>query len=425
MSNNWYQKLVQQKPWARVSFQRDNKSWVVREIDTTLEVLDLYSILTSIDLKTIEKKFNPHAGYYPHQQNKNSNICWVPLLPGYTIYTIFQKKYFRFKIAKDRSNQIYFEWYNFDNDLTFQNLKKDGSNYTAYRSLMQKSNSEKKSFPWIMGFLNHDNVFFLQNAVTQYYPNIFDSYNQTIKAFQKEARLENNMKRVARDLDDKINENELPITNGILLERHGKYLTPQETQALIVKYNELIKTNYNLNRQIRQLQQKITDLSNDDEKFDSEANSDQLLEIIEENINKAKLGSAILVDSKQYLLLVFSQPCINCRNKQISKCTHIVDTIGFSVKCQIICHLCGRIVENDNEPKNIRFSKVVSVAALVGGVTYHSLQSILSCIGITSQSCRKSYFLYQTPLFSYLVTNDKESMLFWLEKALDFMKQKN
>ncbi|CAG8690786.1 6178_t:CDS:2, partial [Racocetra persica] len=41
------------------------------------------------------------------------------------------------------------------------------------------------------------------------------------------------------------------------------------------------------------------------------------------------------------------------------------------------------------------------------------------------QSCRKNYYLYQTPLFSYLVTNAKKSTTFWLEKALEFMKQKN
>ncbi|CAG8812835.1 36442_t:CDS:2, partial [Gigaspora margarita] len=283
MSNNWYQKLVQQKPWARVSFQRDNKSWVVRKIDTTLEVLDLYSILTPIDLKTIKK-----------------NLI----------------------LMQDIIHISRIKIYNFDNDSTFQNLQEDGSDYTAYKSLMHKSNSERKSFLCIMGFLNHNNVFFLQYTVTQYYPNLFNLYNQTIKAFQKEARLENTMKC---------------------------------------------------------LQQKITDLSNNDEKFDSEANSDKLIEVIEENINKAKLGSTILVDSKQYLQLVFSQPCINS----------------------------------------------VLAAVLVGGIIYHSLQSILLCIGITSQSCRKNYFLYQTPLFSYLVTNAKESTLFWLEKALDFMKQKN
>ncbi|CAG8828747.1 11393_t:CDS:1, partial [Racocetra persica] len=55
-----------QKPWARIAFQRDNKSWIVREVDIALEVLDLHSILTSINLKTIETKFDPHAGYYPY-----------------------------------------------------------------------------------------------------------------------------------------------------------------------------------------------------------------------------------------------------------------------------------------------------------------------------------------------------------------------
>ncbi|CAG8760110.1 35196_t:CDS:1, partial [Racocetra persica] len=414
-----------QKPWARIAFQCDNKSWIVREVDIALDVLDLYSILTPINLKTIKTKFDPHARYYPYQQNKNSDICWVPLLPGYTVYTLFQNKFFQFKIVKDKNNQICFEWYDFDNDSTFQNLQENRSDYTAYRSLKYKYNSEKKLFPWIMGFLNNDNILFLQNIVTRHFSHIFDQYNQTIKAFQKETRLENTMKHVAHELNNKIGENELPITNGILLERHSKYSTPQETQALMVKYNELVQKNYTLNRKIQRLQQKITELTHDNEQFDTEENFNKLLEVIDENINKAKLGSTILIDSKKYLLLVFSQPYINCGNNQISKRTHIVDTIGFSVKCQIICHLCGETMENNNEPKNIHFTKAVSAAALAGGLTYPSLQSIFSCIGITSQSCRKNYYLYQTPLFSYLVINAKKSTTFWLEKALEFMKQKN
>ncbi|RIB09680.1 hypothetical protein C2G38_2044120 [Gigaspora rosea] len=111
--------------------------------------------------------------------------------------------------------------------------------------------------------------------VIQYYPNLFNSYNQTIKAFQKETRLENAMKRVAHELNNKIDENELPIINGILLE-------------------------------------------------------------------------------------------------------HQVDTIGFSVKCQIICHLCGGIIENDNEPKNIHFTKAFSVAALVGEIYIQNLKLDIS-----------------------------------------------
>ncbi|CAG8724592.1 13170_t:CDS:2, partial [Racocetra fulgida] len=213
------------------------------------------------------------------------------------------------------------------------------------------------------------------NSHAGYYPH--QNKNSDI-TFQKETRLENTMKCVAYELNNKIDESELLISNRILLEWH-----------------------------------------------DTEEDSNKLLEIIEENISKAKLRSTILIDSKQYLLLVFLQPCTNCGNIQVSKYTYIVDTIGFAIKSQIICHLYCEIIENDNEPRNIRYSKAVSAAALVGGFTYYSLQNIFAYIGITSQSCRKSYYLYQAPLFSYLVANAKESTIFWLEKSLEIMKQKN
>ncbi|CAG8553674.1 22426_t:CDS:2, partial [Gigaspora rosea] len=71
---NWHRKYIEKKPWARIPIQRNNNSWIVREIDSELEVLDLHSTLTPINLKTIIDNPNKLAGYYPYQPSKDANL---------------------------------------------------------------------------------------------------------------------------------------------------------------------------------------------------------------------------------------------------------------------------------------------------------------------------------------------------------------
>ncbi|CAG8802376.1 20016_t:CDS:1, partial [Dentiscutata erythropus] len=137
------------------------------------------------------------------------------------------------------------------------------------------------------------NIQFLQNIGFQRYLNLFQTYIKTIKVFQKETTLNNALKHKANELNNKIlNENQ-SFVKGIILEQQDKLLTPDCTQALIVKYNKSVQKIYQMSKTINQLKLKILTLTMKDQK--SESNSkEQLDEIVEEVIKNAEIGLAIL-----------------------------------------------------------------------------------------------------------------------------------
>ncbi|RIA85471.1 hypothetical protein C1645_830748 [Glomus cerebriforme] len=89
-----YNLIVQKNPSNYKSYQRANKSWFVVNTSFEFEVLPLHKELSEFLLpknyyynleKTLQQNVN--VGYV-HLQNKVLNeSSWVPLLPGYTVYT--------------------------------------------------------------------------------------------------------------------------------------------------------------------------------------------------------------------------------------------------------------------------------------------------------------------------------------------------
>ncbi|CAG8666736.1 17106_t:CDS:2, partial [Racocetra fulgida] len=166
------------------------------------------------------------------------------------------------------------------------------------------------------------------------------------------------------------------IVKGIILEPQGKLLTPDRIQALMIKYNESVQKSYRMSKTINQLKSKILTLTMKDQISESKLDfKEQLDEIVTNTIKNAEIGSTVLVDTKNYLLLVLSQLCSNCECNDITKKTYVVNAIGFSIKCCITCKLCGAMIENNNENIDIRFSKAVAAASFAGGLTYHALQT--------------------------------------------------
>ncbi|CAG8741678.1 2320_t:CDS:1, partial [Cetraspora pellucida] len=173
---NWHLKHVEKKSWARISIQRNNNSWLVREINLELAVLEIHSTLTPINIKTIIDNPNKLAGYYPYQPSKDVNLVWIPLLPGYTVYTFLKNKYFKLDILKNENDQLIYKWTEFGNDSSFENIQNEGVDYTAFKSMFQQYKFEKnKSFPWVLGFFDEANIQFLQNIVSQKYPTLFQT----------------------------------------------------------------------------------------------------------------------------------------------------------------------------------------------------------------------------------------------------------
>ncbi|CAG8451118.1 23659_t:CDS:2, partial [Gigaspora rosea] len=75
-------------------------------------------------------------------------------------------------------------------------------------------------------------------------------------------KTKNSLTLVKYQLQTVIEMEETPIRKGIMLNKSGKYLLPQETQALIVEYNTIKNELKNAKKTITQLKDKITKLTN-------------------------------------------------------------------------------------------------------------------------------------------------------------------
>ncbi|CAG8839796.1 19920_t:CDS:2, partial [Gigaspora margarita] len=170
--------------------------------------------------------------------------------------------------------------------------------------------------------------------------------------------------RLSLTLKDKIENHDQKILNNIVLNSNGKHLSPQETQALIVDYNNIKNELTNAKRTIKRLNQKIIELSNSQ----NEVNDYEAEKIELEKIN------------------------------------------------------CGAMIVQTNEKKGVRYSYAVAAAGLGGGISHHATQSVLAILGVISQSCKKSYHTYQNKIFNNLVLYAKESALKALTKCLDYIE---
>ncbi|CAG8719103.1 21654_t:CDS:2, partial [Gigaspora rosea] len=106
---------------------------------------------------------------------------------------------------------------------------------------------------------------------------------------------------------------ETSIRKGIALNKLRKYLSPQETQALMVEHNTLKNELKNAKKTITQLKEKIT----------------KLMYLPDEDIDQ--LHDEILCTT----IDDFENPCTNCRTYLISTRDCQLTVIGFKTKCLI------------------------------------------------------------------------------------------
>ncbi|CAG8751947.1 3145_t:CDS:2, partial [Dentiscutata erythropus] len=299
-----------------------------------------------------------------------------------------------------------------------------GQDNICFKMCFSKYNwSGNRSSLWYLGLSDENNIQFLQETVTQKYPNLFNHYSQTIKAFNTEKTLKNSLTRMKYQLKTVMETEETPIRKGIVLNKSGKYLTPQETQALIVEYNTIKNELKNAKKTITRLKEKITRLTSlPDQDIDS-SHDEIVRTTIDDLIEEWKLGSTLLVDTKTYLSLVLEKPCNNCGNYLISKRDCQLIVIGFKAKCFIRCKECETIIEISNEKKDICFSKAVAAGGLGAGITRHAVQSFLATIGITSQCSKAIYHNHQHQLFSKIIELAKSSTNNAIINCIDHVEQ--
>ncbi|CAG8769401.1 20409_t:CDS:2, partial [Gigaspora rosea] len=373
----------------RTIIQSDNKSIIVREISHELEVLDLHKILIPVitQINKNNSDANDLAGYYAYQPSKKDSIIWVPLLSGYTIYTKINDNYFKLSIMKDTNNRLIYQWYFYVDDEAFKIFKDSGQDNICFKTCFNKFKwSDNRSPLWYLGISDKDNIQFLQEIIMRTYPNIFNHYSQTVKAFNTEKTLKNSLTCTKYQLQTAIEVEETPIRKGIVLNKFRKYLSPHETQALMVENNTLKNELKNTKKTIMRLKEKITKLTYLPDEDIDQLHDKILCTTIDDLIEKWKIGSTLLVDTKTYLSLVFEKLCNNCGNYLISTRDCQLTVIEFKTKRLIQYKECKTIIEISNKKKNICFSKAVAAGGLGARISRHAAQSFLATITKLSAS---------------------------------------
>ena len=111
----WSETLLSSDPKYKL-YSRTNGSYMIMDTTSVLQVLEKHSqhqdIIQSSD-----------AGYYHIKVDKKKT--WVPILPGYTIFTKINKNIFQLSINVSEEQKIMFSWINFgenENDINVSNI---------------------------------------------------------------------------------------------------------------------------------------------------------------------------------------------------------------------------------------------------------------------------------------------------------------
>src|ERR1044071_3477191 len=202
MSRSWYQLLVQQNPNFK-SFQRTNKSWFVADFSSNFEVLPIHRELFEFSITknfhhNLEKtqKQNANVGYIHLQNNAVDESSWVPLLPGYTVYTSLGGNFFRLSI-KGEENSLQFFWQEFGKDFTFTSCNAEGQEKLGFHLMMKHYNLKNISLISVLGLNESTIIEILQKMVHEVFPIRFSYYDQT----KKEKALVRSLKRKSEELE--------------------------------------------------------------------------------------------------------------------------------------------------------------------------------------------------------------------------------
>ena len=176
MTRNWYNLIVQKDPTNYKSYQRANKSWFVVEMSAKFEVLPCHKELLEFLLsknyyydleKTLRQNIN--VGYIRLRNNASDESSWVPLLPGYTVYTLLVGSFFKFSIKRKEDSLLFF-WQDFGKDFTFTNCNAEGQDKLGFHLMIKQYNLKNISLATILGLNEPTIIEILQKTVHKVFP---------------------------------------------------------------------------------------------------------------------------------------------------------------------------------------------------------------------------------------------------------------
>ncbi|RIB25770.1 hypothetical protein C2G38_412048 [Gigaspora rosea] len=268
------------------------------------------------------------------------------------------------------------------------------------------------SVPYILGLTCTENIKWLRGFVANTY-DIFNDFKVQYLANKKLNTLIKSGKRKADEIDKELATNfEFNSGNfikaGLPLTFEGLNIDNRTAQAITLQLEETKIELQNTQKKLRESSIIIDQLHEELERTSSESTNstvdpESVSDIIDQLINKGKLGSSVLISTNLYLELVLNQLCPMCGDKEITSRKHTIKVVGLSIHITIICSNCGTQINYNNETNGMDFSKAVAAAGLVGGMNREEIRTILSLIGLTRQNGIKQYFDNQDLFMAELI----------------------
>ncbi|RHZ83721.1 hypothetical protein Glove_88g115 [Diversispora epigaea] len=421
-------------------------------------------------IKDISQNYN---GTYYHLKGNEEKI-WVPILPGFSIFINIKSNIYQLSIGVSEEKKILFSWINFGGNAN--NLKISISNLLGFHIngiVRILTSAVYQKYPHL--YPNFQPIFKAQQVTEKTIKvvhNIYvlrkelDNNSETLiregllitteKAkyvnyedfmtnyiVKKKTENENNNSDHEESMMDYINKiiDETKLGSPILVStkqflflvlqqscnycakrlrkeldnnsetliREGLLITTEK--AKYVNYEDFM-TNYIVKKKTE----------NENNNSDHE---ESMMDYINKIIDETKLGSPILVSTKQFLFLVLQQSCNYCGETCFNYKKPKVSIIGFSVTISILYQSCEILNEFTNESMDINFNACVATSGLIGGVNRRLLQMVLACLGITSQICKATYFRYQKLNFGKVIEGAETSADIVLQKVIEHHKIQN
>src|SRR6185295_14434617 len=107
----WYESLLKEFPTTMRLYKRPhNQSPFIRDTSAKLEVLEIHCTLCT---------YKDGGGYY-HYNKLPDVYSWVPVLPGYTIFSKIKNCYIKMYVGKDEEQKLCYNWVDYASDPQFK-----------------------------------------------------------------------------------------------------------------------------------------------------------------------------------------------------------------------------------------------------------------------------------------------------------------
>ncbi|CAB5202312.1 unnamed protein product [Rhizophagus irregularis] len=126
----------------------------------------------------------------------------------------------------------------------------------------------------------------------------------------------------------------------------------EATLALAVEYEALKKLENSSRKRIKRAKTNNEYIKNLKYKLHEEKDQELLNNWIRKTLEETNIGSTIFVNTEQYLTSIYTQPCLTCHNRDLSKKKLDVHRTSYNIQVKIKCKICQGITEYSNESPN-------------------------------------------------------------------------